>query len=357
MTEKYLHFLWRSKRLLKPNLTLTDGRSVRIIHFGFYNRNGEGPDFSAAIVRIDDVEYFGPIELHIKSSDWYLHKHQNDPNYLPVILHVVLEHDREVIINGKYIPTLELQSQVDALHLAFYKKGFFDGPTIFCANSILTTNTELDEMKEIAIQKRLAVQRSLYVQNKSNPMVLVVKAFGFHINSDVMKQLWFQISEPRALDQDNSLEFHSKGSRPANKMSIRLSQINAFLELSSNDGMRTIENFKELVSHVNKKLKSNSVPPISKQLSNNILINAILPFYFFDGKIGLDQFFMELKKISAEKNSIITTWIGTGTMVNNAFDSQGLLWHYKFNCSDKKCLTCSVGKKLLSDDTKNRVFF
>lgn len=103
MTEKYLHYIWGSKRLLTPNLQLTDGRPVSIVHFGFYNRNNEGPDFSAGIVRINGEEFFGPIEIHLKSSDWFRHGHHRDKNYDQVILHVVLEHDDEISGSGNSI--------------------------------------------------------------------------------------------------------------------------------------------------------------------------------------------------------------------------------------------------------------
>ena len=51
------------------------------------------------------------VEIHIKSSDWYVHNHENDKNYDNVILHVVWEHDTDVFRKDKTtIPTLELKS-------------------------------------------------------------------------------------------------------------------------------------------------------------------------------------------------------------------------------------------------------
>ncbi len=47
--------------------------------------------------------------MHLKSSDWYIHNHQNDYAYQNVILHVVWEHDMDVFLqNEQPVPTLEL---------------------------------------------------------------------------------------------------------------------------------------------------------------------------------------------------------------------------------------------------------
>ena len=51
--------------------------------------------------------------MHLKSSDWYAHGHQDDPAYDSVILHVVLEEDQVVYRqNGTRIPCLELRGRI-----------------------------------------------------------------------------------------------------------------------------------------------------------------------------------------------------------------------------------------------------
>lgn len=90
--------------MLGRKLTLNDGREVRIIHPGIWNTNA-GPDFSGARLRIDDVEWIGNVEIHVKASDWFRHCHDNDDAYDNVLLHVVALNDAKVYRkDGREIP-------------------------------------------------------------------------------------------------------------------------------------------------------------------------------------------------------------------------------------------------------------
>jgi len=51
----------------------------------------------------------GDVEVHVKSSDWYSHKHHADAEYNNVILHVVMWHDcnsATLLQSGKLVPVL-----------------------------------------------------------------------------------------------------------------------------------------------------------------------------------------------------------------------------------------------------------
>ena len=79
-----------------------------MLDFGKYNTNS-GPDFLHGKIRIDDTILVGHIEMHLKTSDWDLHQHQFDPAYNNVVLHVVYDHDREVVDQrGQQLITLNL---------------------------------------------------------------------------------------------------------------------------------------------------------------------------------------------------------------------------------------------------------
>ena len=111
--EEFLQYIWRTKRFNLKNLQTTNNKTIDIISFGVLNQKG-GPDFFGSKVIIDGILWVGSIEIHVKSSVWKLHKHDADPNYLNVILHVVYEHDQEISLpNGTIIPCLELKNRID----------------------------------------------------------------------------------------------------------------------------------------------------------------------------------------------------------------------------------------------------
>lgn len=96
MKENFLHFLWRTRRFDLSNLTTTDGQDLDILDFGQYNALDAGADFQNAKIRLNGLIWYGNIEMHVRSSDWYAHHHQHDAAYQTVILHVVYEQDTPI---------------------------------------------------------------------------------------------------------------------------------------------------------------------------------------------------------------------------------------------------------------------
>ncbi|MDD3004471.1 DUF2851 family protein [Flavobacterium sp.] len=136
MKEDFLHYLWRYKKFQFHSLQTSKGERLSIQDGGSYLENA-GPDFFNAQITINDQKWAGNIEIHVKSSDWYLHNHEKDKAYENVILHVVWEHDVEVFTkNNTAIPVLVLQNYVSPEiiqnynHLAAAKKW------IYCENQI-----------------------------------------------------------------------------------------------------------------------------------------------------------------------------------------------------------------------------
>ncbi len=103
MRERWLQSLWGKQDWNDWPLRTYQGQSVRVLHPGKWN-NDQGPDFIGAQIFIDQVLWVGAVEIHVHSADWFRHHHATDPNYLPVILHVVW---MQVPLHPD-IPTLEL---------------------------------------------------------------------------------------------------------------------------------------------------------------------------------------------------------------------------------------------------------
>jgi hypothetical protein len=109
MREDLLYFIWKTSYFTFNGQTTIEGEPVEVINPGEYNTDS-GPDFFNAKVRIGKTIWAGNIEMHINSSDWYNHNHQNDPAFDNVIIHVVVNDDK-VAVNrkGRTIPTLITQ--------------------------------------------------------------------------------------------------------------------------------------------------------------------------------------------------------------------------------------------------------
>ena len=92
MKEEFLHFVWKNKLFGSLPLVSTKGLPIEVIDCGLHNTNS-GPDFFNAKIRIGSTLWAGNVEMHIRSSDWFLHNHHLNLTFQSVILHVVMTHD------------------------------------------------------------------------------------------------------------------------------------------------------------------------------------------------------------------------------------------------------------------------
>ncbi|MFV0573376.1 MAG: DUF2851 family protein [Xanthomarina gelatinilytica] len=122
MQEDFLHYIWQHKKMSVAHLKTTQHEALEIVSVGQHNTNS-GPDFFNAQLKIADQLWAGNVEVHVKSSDWFVHNHETDQAYDNVILHVVWEHDTEIFRkNNSIVPTLELKEVVDKPVLLNYSK-------------------------------------------------------------------------------------------------------------------------------------------------------------------------------------------------------------------------------------------
>lgn len=196
MKEEYLHYIWKSKRFRSNELTLTDGRRLTVHNVGWHNHDA-GPDFFNGTISVDGLTWNGNIELHLSSSDWYRHNHQNDEAYDNVVLHVVLEHDKDVFIENRKLPTLSLKDQIDPQHLKNYERLSKTGSNRPCSSWIQEENTALKEQVEIAFFHRIerkGLELLSEVQQRKLPTghvlyYAIAKALGGRLNKEPMQEL------------------------------------------------------------------------------------------------------------------------------------------------------------------------
>ncbi|QBZ96611.1 DUF2851 family protein [Flavobacterium sangjuense] len=155
MKEDFLHYIWQYKKFDFSNLTTVSGELLTIINCGNYLQQS-GPDFFNAQIVLGNQKWAGNIEIHIKSSDWYLHHHEKDSNYENVILHVVWEHDTPVFRkDNSEIPVLELKNYTSKRDLENYQSLASPKSWIYCESQIAT----IDSFVFQNWQERLFVER------------------------------------------------------------------------------------------------------------------------------------------------------------------------------------------------------
>ena len=132
ITEKLLHYVWKNQWFAKETLKTVRNQPLSIINQGFSHQDA-GPDFKQAIIQIDGITWAGNVEIHIRSSDWYKHRHQDNLKYNSVILHIVYEHDRDVFIGEQTpLPTLELQKLISSQLLLRYNQLMYTAHPLPC---------------------------------------------------------------------------------------------------------------------------------------------------------------------------------------------------------------------------------
>ena len=109
--EAFVQKLWHEQRFFDTDMEAIDRRAIRVLKPGVWNHN-EGPDFMHAEIEIDGKLHVGDVEIHLRSSEWYAHKHHLNSRYNRVILHAVFFNNdfnlRTRLQNNKRVPTLEL---------------------------------------------------------------------------------------------------------------------------------------------------------------------------------------------------------------------------------------------------------
>ncbi|MDB5251949.1 MAG: hypothetical protein JWP27_1118 [Flaviaesturariibacter sp.] len=194
MTEKLLHFIWGFGYFNPSKLTTIAGEPVRIIRKGRLNANA-GPDFLDAQVQIGTVTLAGSIELHLKTTDWDRHRHEGDPNYRNVILHVVYKHDQDL---PHTIPVVELQPRISTVLIGRYEALMQNSAVVACGKDIATVpGLVVTSWKERLLAERLTRKADLVFSflDATNghweeaAWWLLARTFGMQVNTDAFESI------------------------------------------------------------------------------------------------------------------------------------------------------------------------
>lgn len=216
MKEDFLYYIWQFKKFTTLTLTTVQGEKLQIVNSG-QRLQQSGPDFFNAQILIGKQKWAGNVEIHVKSSDWYLHGHEQDKAYDNVILHVVWEHDTEVLRKDQTeIPVLELKNFVDSDLLKSYAALTAAKTWINCENELKELNSFVREnWKERLFFERLERKALPILQlaketNNDWEAVLfcfLAKNFGLKTNGEsffeIAKSLPFTVVRKEAFEAEN----------------------------------------------------------------------------------------------------------------------------------------------------------
>ncbi|OMP31051.1 DUF2851 family protein [Mangrovimonas sp. DI 80] len=199
MQEDFLHYLWKYKIHKTSNLKTTSGETVTLANVGQHNTDS-GPDFFNAQIKIGNQLWAGNVEVHVKSSDWFVHGHEQDQAYDNVILHVVWEHDTEIFRkDNSEIPTLQLKDKVDTQLLDTYSELYSKGNKwIYCEDNLSKTdrfvlNNWLERLYIERLEQKYQTIEKLLSDSKNDweavLFKMLAKNFGLKVNGDAFFSL------------------------------------------------------------------------------------------------------------------------------------------------------------------------
>jgi hypothetical protein len=139
MNEALLSVIWHLKIYDSFKLTAVSGEEIIVINPGVKNLD-QGPDFTMARIKINDQVWVGNIEIHVNNSDWDLHKHNSDPRYSGIILHVVFNYDKTCSVKA---PVLELRPYLNNKSLTLAKRLINSTQKIPCASLFVLCDAEV----------------------------------------------------------------------------------------------------------------------------------------------------------------------------------------------------------------------
>lgn len=383
MLEKELYSIWAYQRV-NHDLHTISGEKVRVLYPGNLNSD-KGADFKDASLKIGEKEYHGDVEIHIKKRDWLNHKHQNNPEYNKVILHLIWENDNSIVktnsqqaiptllLSDFYLPEKELTQKIE------YDCHFFSGLDknqlnylmLKCGEKRLIDKAELIrqvsylEPAEETLFK--AIARALGSPNNKLGMKLVASKVKKRELLDLRESDLFEYSE-RIL-RDVGLTDHNRNSvvwqkfriRPASQPVKRVREYIQFrwklrkgnFAIKIWDCFNDSENLKDFIKLVEELFHSvNNQKHFGKEIIRSIIYNSLFPFLYAlatdlkhkKNLAKINQYIKQFPKLS--NNRVINSFMNKisdyqkANFENKEVYYQGLYYLMNSYCRRHDCKLC-----------------
>jgi hypothetical protein len=421
MKEEFLHYVWQHRHFDFLDLKTTRGLDVSVSFPGYHNYDA-GPDFLQAVVDIGGMRWFGSVEIHCRSSDWFRHGHQEDDKYKSVILHVVYEHDTEIqLSDDEFVPTLELKGRIP-------NEMFLRYETLTRMPDMLLCRSLLSNVEPLIIQNQLSgvllerlsrrqegFQETLVsCQHDWNELIYRTLAVGFGCKKNgaafelLARSLPYKIVRAHYSSrlQVYALVFGQSGMldgvvgddyadrlryeydylrykyqlvpigahqwnwlrlRPQNFPTLRLAQFAQMLYETGDEliervlktSVRGLRTWLSLAPdeywqthYMFGKESPRHASGMGESTVNLLFINVIAPLRFHYARFTGDDAMQEealalLERTPYEDNKTTRIFADSVFPCGSAYDSQAQIELMDRYCSQKRCLTCSIGEKIV----------
>ncbi|MFM7667992.1 MAG: DUF2851 family protein, partial [Bacteroidota bacterium] len=344
-SEGYLHYIWSNKLVKTSVFKSTTKQLIEILSWGDYNTIENGPDFKFGSIRFNNITWYGHIEIHQKSSDWFKHSHHLDVHYKNVILHVVREHDIQDDVFS--FPTIILSDDI-VLFNNYHSKYRKVKSVILCGNQINESLfTYQFSYENLVIERMIRKSKKLLSFDLKRESIA---GFGKNTNEPLFRFIadnW-TYSEVSIWEfmQKNQLGLLNLAVTKSSFLNARIQKVYEALHFFVNQfptSFFLISPLRTVGQLLNNFIHSTWYEKY-KSIGYFLLINIWLPFFWRSKLMANEQIIALLKSFPKEKNEILTKWIELGIQINNALESQAILEIYSQLCIRKKCLTCPFGK-------------
>ena len=201
MNEKLLHFIWKFRLFNLADLTDTEGESIDIVYQGVHNIHA-GADFQQAKIKIGETLWAGNLEIHVNANEWFTHKHDADPAYNNVILHVVYEQKGPLAIrqNGQTIPTLELKKRISPALLSRYeelsrRKDWIPCARFFKDTNELTLRSFLDRLMVERLESKVEQVNLMLAQSENDWENVMFQMIARYLGASINKDAFFSLAK------------------------------------------------------------------------------------------------------------------------------------------------------------------
>ena len=195
MNEYLLQYLWKHALFTPHSLKTTDNEPVTVIKPGTHNQHA-GPDFLEATIKIGNTTWIGNVEIHLRTSDWLRHQHEQNPNYQNLVLHVVYEDDFTLAVCN--FPTLELKDNLPEALIERYRSMMTTVDPVPCAAQLpgisdMVWYNWLERLLAERWEEKQDTWKQLWGRTANNWRTMLyyflAANFGFHTNKEPFLQL------------------------------------------------------------------------------------------------------------------------------------------------------------------------